>query len=59
MCRRDLVNALFVAPEFALGIADLGHQILQIYIDNYYTKKYIDGRYSEATPGVMKALEWS
>lgn len=56
--RKSLVDALFLAPEFAIGLADLGHQLLQIYIDSYYTGKYIDGLYSEAHPGVMKANEW-
>jgi hypothetical protein len=59
MNRRSIVDAAFLLPEFVIGVADLGHQLLQLYVDNYYTGKYIDGLYSEANPGVMKALEWS
>lgn len=59
MNRRSIVDAAFLLPEFALGVAELSQQLLQMYIDNYYTGKYMDGLYSEANPGVMKALEWS
>ena len=58
MNRRSIVDAAFLLPEFVIGVADLGHQLLQLYVDNYYTSKYIDGLYSETNPGVMKALEW-